>query len=154
MKSSRCHFGKMRSVGSGRRHSSAPLLIGVWSLPVLLRALVRARRAEPGLQSLERAHGAGHALAVADAALAAHLDLKDRLAARVVFDDGHVPELKAPRFVGPQAGVGREQHVVVKLFGFPFVARLLRLVRAFSRGLVELLVFLGGEPRPVRDFRG
>jgi hypothetical protein len=38
------------------------------------------------------------------------------LAAGFVFDDGHVPKLQAPRFVRPQAGVGREQNIVVKLF--------------------------------------
>ena len=88
--------------------------------PLLAPALfVCARRTEPGFQPLERAHGAAHALAVADAALAAHLDLKDRLAAPLVLDDCHVPELKAPRFIGPQAGVGREQNVIVKLFAIP-----------------------------------
>ncbi len=122
------------------------------SRPCPLRS-ARART-ESGFQSLKRAHSAAHALAVADTALAAHLDFKDRLTARVVFNDCHVPELKAPRFIGPEAGVGREQHVIVKLFAFPFEARLLGLMRAFSRGLVELLVFLGREPRPVRDFRG
>ena len=84
----------------------------------------------------------------------AHLDLKDRLPACLVVDDCHVPELKAPCFVRPQSGIGGEQHIVVKLFRFPFEARLFRLVRALSCGLVELLVFLGREPRAVRDFRG
>src|ERR1019366_10045242 len=116
---------------------------GVWSLPVPA-LFVRVCRAESHFQSLKGAHSAGRALAVADTALAAHLDLKDRLTARVVFYNCHIPKLKAPRFIRPQARVGREQHVVVKLFRFPFEARLLRLVRAFSGGLVELLVFLGG----------
>jgi hypothetical protein len=44
-------------------------------------------------------HGAVHALALADAALAAHLDLKDRLAVRFVFNDCHVPKLKAQRLI-------------------------------------------------------
>ena len=73
--------------------------------------------------------------------------------ARFVFDDCHVPELQAPRLIGPQARVGGEQHVIVKLFAFPFVARQLRLVRALSGGLVKLPVFLRREPRAVRDFR-
>src|SRR5271157_442851 len=139
------------------RLRKAPLfgavVIGVW--PLLAPALfVCARRTKSGFESFERAHSAGHALAVADATLATHLDLKDRLTERVVFDDCHVPELKAPRFIGPEAAVGGEQNVIVKLFAFPFEVRLPGLVRALSRGLVELFVFLGREPRPVRNFRG
>jgi hypothetical protein len=105
--------------------------------------------AESGLQSLERAHGAAHALAIADTALAAHLDLKDRLTAGLVFTDCHIPELKPPGFIRTEARVCREQHVIVKLFGFPFVPLLLRLMRALSCGFAELLIFLGREPRPV-----
>src|SRR6266849_1678335 len=115
LKSSRCHFGKMRSVGSGRRNFSDPFVVDFAPFPSLGCA-VCAYRTESGLQSLERAHGAAHALAVADTALAAHLDLKDGLPARVVFNDCHVPELKAPCFIRPKAGVGREHDVVVKLF--------------------------------------
>src|SRR6266851_8139166 len=77
LKSSRCHFGKMRSVGSGRRNFSDPFVVDFAPFPSLGCA-VCAYRTESGLQSLERAHGAAHALAVADTALAAHLDLKDR----------------------------------------------------------------------------
>ncbi|HLW71786.1 MAG TPA: hypothetical protein VKS22_14320 [Candidatus Binataceae bacterium] len=97
----------------------------------------------PGLQSLERAHGATHALTVADSALAAHLDLKDGLAARVVFDDCDVPELKAPRFIGSKAGVGGEKNIVVKLFRFPFVARRPRLLRTLAGGFVSFLYSSG-----------
>src|SRR5712692_1001096 len=105
----------MRSVGSGRRNFSDPFVVDFAPFPSLGCA-VCAYVTESGLQSLERAHGAAHALAVADAALAAHLDLKNRLPARVVFNDFHVPELKAPRFIRTKAGVGCEQNVVVKLF--------------------------------------
>src|SRR5712691_5159750 len=135
-----CRFWKTQFSGPVRR--------GFWSV------LVLACRTESGLQSLERAHGAAHALAVAYTALAAHLDLKDGLPARVVFNDCHVPELKAPCFIRPKAGVGREQDVVVKLFRLPFVARHLRLVRALSCRFVELFVLLGREPGSVRDFCG
>ena len=77
--------------------------------------LFRGPRNVARLQPLERAHGAGHALAVADAALAAHLDLQDRFSAGIVLDDGHVPELQARRFIRPQAGIGHEQDEVMKL---------------------------------------
>jgi len=130
-----------------------PVVHDLRSLPFFVR-FVRARGTEPGLQPLEGADSAAHTLAVADPPLPAHLDLKNRLTARVVFNDCHIPELKAPRFVRPQACVGREQHIIVKLFAFPFEARQLGLVRAFSCSLVELFVFLGREPRPVRNFRG
>src|SRR6267378_6217256 len=105
-----------------------PVLDGVWSLSV--RARVRAcfigsRGTESGLQSLERAHGAAHALAIADTPLAAHSDLKDRLTAGLVFNDCHIPDLKPPGFIRTEARVCREQHVIVKLFGFPLVALLL-----------------------------
>ena len=153
MKSSRCHFGKIRSVGCGRPIVRTRCYWGLAAF-VAPALFVCARRTKSRFQPLERAHGAGHALAVADAALAAHLDLKDRLTGRVVLDDRHVAELKAAGFIGPQAGVGHEQHVIVKLFALPFVARLSGLVRALSRGLVELFVFFGRKPRPVRDFRG
>ena len=39
---------------------------------------------------------------------------------RAVLNDGDVPELKTPRFIGPKAGVGCEQNVIVKLFRFQF----------------------------------
>jgi hypothetical protein len=155
LKSSRCHFGKMRSVGCGR----APFFgAGQHGVPrTFLWAPARHKRAPggAGLRSpLEGTHSTAHALAIADPALSAHFDLQDRLTAGLVVNDGDVPELKSPRFVGPQAGIGREQHIIVKLFRFPFEARLLRLMRALSCRFVELFVFLGGEPRPVRDFRG
>ncbi len=63
----------MRSVGSGRRNFSDPFVVDFAPFPSL-----GAPCAQSGLQSLERAHGAAHALAVADTALATHLDLKDR----------------------------------------------------------------------------
>jgi hypothetical protein len=101
--------------------------------PALPALVVCARRTEPHFQWLEGPHSAGHALAVADTALAAHFDLKDGLTAGFVFDDGHVPKLKAAGFIGPQAGVGREQNIVVKLFRFPLEARLLGFMRALER---------------------
>ena len=138
------------------------VLVGIWCAPSPAplsrvvawrgRIVIGARRPEPGLQSLERAHGARHALAVADTALAAHFNFKDGLVAGVVLDDGRVPELQAAGLVRPQAGIGREKDKVVKLFRFPFVAVVPGLVRAFSGGLIELLVFLGRKPRPVLDF--
>src|SRR5208337_2744958 len=60
------------------RLRKAPLfgavVIGVW--PLLAPALfVCARRTKSGFESLEGAHSAGHALAVADTTLATRLDL-------------------------------------------------------------------------------
>src|ERR1019366_10740246 len=119
---------------------------------ILVMRFISTGRTEPGLQPFERTHGSGHALAVADTSLAANLDLKDRLPAGLVFDDCYVPKLQAPGFVRAESRVGGEQHIVVKLFAFPFEARLFRLVCALSCRLVKLLVFLRREPRAVRDF--
>src|SRR6266849_4711486 len=145
-------FRKDEVRGKRKAQFLGAVLGGFWSVPVL-GCGVHVYATESGLQSLERAYGAAHALAVADTAFAAHLDLKDRLSARVVFNDCDVPELKAPRFIGPKAGVGCEKNIVVKLFRFPCVARRLRLLRALAGGFVELFVFLRGEPGAVRDFR-
>jgi hypothetical protein len=62
--------------------------------------------------------------------LAAHFDRKDCRTAGLAVDDGHIPEWKPPGFIRTEARVCREQPVVVKLFGFPLVARRLRLLRA------------------------
>ncbi|MGH9771276.1 MAG: hypothetical protein ACRD4Q_06220, partial [Candidatus Acidiferrales bacterium] len=104
-------------------------------------------------QPLERTHSAGHALAIIHPPLPAYFNFKDGLVAPFVLDDGHVAELQAPRFIRTQAGVGGEQDVVVKLFRFLFVTRILGLVRAASCCFVKFFVFLRGEPCPVRDFR-
>ena len=116
--------------------------------------LVDPQRPGAALQPLERPDGAGHAFAIADAALAPHLDFKDCFSGGVVIDDGHIAELQPPGLVRPEAGIHGEQHVVVELLAFPFEAVLFRLVRALARRLVELLVFFGRKPRPVRNLGG
>jgi hypothetical protein len=75
-------------------------------------------------QALVGPHGARHALAIADAALAAHLDLKDALTGRLVFHDRDVAVLKIVRhgLVGPKTRVGHEQHVIVNLLRVPRMA--------------------------------
>jgi hypothetical protein len=87
----------------------------------------------------QRAHRAGHAFAIADAALAAHFNLQDRLAEILAVNDRDITEFKAPRLVGPQAGIDREQHIVVKLLRFPLEALLLRLVRALLCAILLLV---------------
>ncbi len=94
---------------------------------------------------------AGHAHAVADTALAANLDLQDFVAAPIVRYDLHVAVLKISGLVRPHAGIGHEQHIVVKLLGMPLVAGMKRLARPLARGLVELLVLLVAEPGAVSD---
>ena len=93
---------------------------------------------------------ARHALAKADAALAAHFDLKDALARVPVLHDGHVAVLEVVRLVGTKAGVGHEQDVVVDLLSVPFEPRG-RVLRVVARCRVELLVLCRAEPRPVND---
>ena len=115
---------------------------------------INARRAKPASKSLKRPHCTGHAFAVSDAALSAYFNLQDRLVQILVVNDRDIPKLKAPGLVGPQSGIDCQEHIVVKLFRFPFEAPLLRLLRSLSRRFVEFLVFFGGEPRPVGDFGG
>jgi hypothetical protein len=67
-------------------------------------------------QPLERPDGPAGALAIADAALAANLDLKDGFIAALIRDDLHIAIFKAVRLIRPQARIGHEQDVVVKLF--------------------------------------
>src|ERR1017187_3076953 len=125
---------------------------GVEELPVgLWENQVGRLRLVPLDQPLERPDGSAGALAIADAALAAHLDFKDGFVAALIIDDLHVAVFKVVRFVRTQAGVGHEQDIVVKLFGFPFVAGIFRGVSPAPGGFVELLVFLRGEPSTVRD---
>lgn len=64
-------------------------------------------------------------LAVADPALAAHVDLKDRLASCLILDDLNVAELKPKRLVGAQPRVRHEEDEVVQLLARPFPSRLL-----------------------------
>ena len=83
------------------------------------RAVALSGSRPAGQQTLIRPHGARHAFAIADAALAAHFDFQNPLAGRVVLDDLHVAVLKVLGFVGPKAGVCHEQDEVVNLFGVP-----------------------------------
>ena len=98
---------------------------------------INARRAEPASKSLKGPHCTGHTLAISDAALSAHFNLQDRLAQILVVNDRDIPELKAPCLVGPQSGIDCKEHIVVKLFRFPFEALFFRLLRALSCRFVE-----------------
>jgi hypothetical protein len=63
------------------------------------------------------------------AALAAHFNLWDCLAQILIVNDRDVAELQTPGLVRPQPSIDCEEHIVVKLVLFPFVAFLPRLVR-------------------------
>jgi len=67
-------------------------------------------------QPLERPDGPAGALAIADAAFAADLDLKDGFIARGIIDDLHIAIFKTVRLVRSQPGICHEQDIVVKLF--------------------------------------
>jgi hypothetical protein len=66
-------------------------------------------------QPLERPYCPAGAFAIADAAFAADLDLKDGFIARVVVHDLHIAILKAVCLVRSQAGISHEQDKIVKL---------------------------------------
>jgi hypothetical protein len=85
-------------------------------------------------------HSSRRALAIANTAFSTYFDLKDGLAAALVFDHRDIPKLKAHCLVWAKASIGGEQNIVVKLFCFPTKAGLLGIMRAFSRRLVKLLV--------------
>jgi hypothetical protein len=85
-------------------------------------------------------HGTCCALAVANASLSTYLDLKDGLAAPLVFGDRDIAELKTPRLVGAEPGVSGEQNIIVKLFRFPTKTGLFGVLGAFPRCLIKLLV--------------
>jgi hypothetical protein len=95
---------------------------------------VGRRRVVPFDKPLERPDSPAHALAIAGATFAAHLDLKDRLLDRLILDNLHVAIFEAVRLVRPQARIGHEQHVVVKLFRLPIVAGIFRVGRPRARG--------------------
>jgi hypothetical protein len=106
-----------------------------------------------GLQPLERMHGTRRALAIANASLSTYFDLKDGLAAALVFDHRDIAKLKTHCLVGTEAGIGGEQNIIVKLFRFPTKTGLLGIMRAFSRRLVKLLVLFRREPCSMRNLR-
>src|ERR1039458_4752347 len=114
----------------------------VEELPVGLRKNRIGRlRLVPLDQPLKRLYGSAGALAIADAAFAANLDLKDGFMAALILDDLHIAIFKLVRLVRPQAGIGHEQDIVVKLFRFPFVAGIFRSVSPAPGGFIELLAF-------------
>ncbi len=107
----------------------------------------------PGFETAEGQDGTGHALAVAGAAFAADLYLKNGLAAVAVFHDFYVAKFKPVGLVGTQAGVTHEQHVVVHLLAFPIPTSAIvrRFFRALAGGEIEGSIFSGREPRAMRD---
>lgn len=74
------------------------------------------------------------ALAVANTSLATYFDLKDGLAAALVFGHRDIAELKTPRLVGAESGVGGEQNIIVKLLRLPTKTGLLWTVYLRIRG--------------------
>ena len=58
------------------------------------------RRAKPASKSLKGPHGAGHTLAIPDAALSAYFNFQDRLAQIFVVYHCDTPELKPLGLVG------------------------------------------------------
>jgi hypothetical protein len=83
-------------------------------------------------------HGTCCALAITNTSLSTYFDLKDCLAAPLVFGHRDIAELKTPRLVGAESGVGGEQYIIVKLFCFPTKTGLLRVLGALSRCLIKL----------------
>ena len=71
---------------------------------------------------------------------------------RIVIDDADVTVFESGGLVRPDPRVGHEEHIVVKLFGLPYVAVPLWLLRTASGRRVQLLVFFGRKPCTVRDF--
>ena len=79
----------------------------------------RSPRERVDSQSLVGAHGARHALAEADAALAPNLDLKDTFVGRFIDDNLHVAMLQVLGLIRTEACVRHEQYEIVNLFGVP-----------------------------------
>ena len=122
----------------------------------LVAALPLAARLAPdrfgtGKNTPVNAHRTGHALAMANAAFAAHLDFKDFLSCTVIFRDGHIAVFKIERFIGAQAGVRHEKHKVVHLFSVPFIVIVERFLCVSARGFVERFIFLRTEPRAMHN---
>lgn len=141
-------IGRLRVVERNRWRRLAEILATPSPRPAGLGGAAWQRAFE---QAFIGPHRPRHTLAIADAALAADLDLKNLLAHGIVRDDRHVAMLQVFSFVGTQAGIAEEQHKIVQLRGFP-AARLLSWVAGiFPRGLIELLVFLGTEPGTMND---
>src|ERR1700678_729843 len=126
LKSSLCHLGKMRSVGSGVRHSfprtselSDTSLGGTRSL--------NPPRTESASKSLQWTHCTGHTLAISESPFSAHFNLENRLARRLVVNDLYITELKTPCLIRPQPGIAREEDIVMQLLSLPLEAFFLRL---------------------------
>jgi hypothetical protein len=140
LNSSLCHLGKMRSVGSGVRHSS-PSDIRIFGHFGGGTHALNAPRTEPASKSLKWTHCTGHTLAISESAFSAHFNLKDRLAQTLVVNDLDIAELKAPCLIRPQPGIAREEDIIMQLLRLPFEAPSLRLKGAFSSRFTEFLVF-------------
>jgi hypothetical protein len=120
--------------------------LGVKCLAV--RCLLSSGRCQAGAYTRARHRAWSY---TANASLASHLDFQDFLTGAVISRNRHVPVLEVKSFIRPQAGIGHEQHEVINLLGIPFGMRVERLLRVGPRGLIELLIFFGAEPRPMRN---
>lgn len=112
--------------------------------------LVRPRRNQPigwfsalaFFHPLKRAHRPPCAFAVAYPALAPHFNFKNALAAFHVVDDGDIAVFKERRFVGAQAGVSHDQHIIMEILRCPRLP-IGRIARRLARRGVERFVLFG-----------
>lgn len=100
----------------------------------------------------ERIDRIRHALAVADAGLAAHVDDENVFLRGIIVLGFRVPEFEIPRFVRTQAGIRHEQYEGVKVFVFVLPAASGAIVDAFARCLLEGFVFVVIEPGAASAF--
>src|ERR1700728_2041229 len=125
LKSSFCHWGKMRSVGSGVRHSS-PRTSELSDTSLGART-PSTRLGRPASKSLKWTHCIGHTLAISESPFSAHFNLKNCLAQTLVVNALDITELKAPCLIRPQSGIAREEDIIMKLLRLPFETPFLRL---------------------------
>jgi len=75
------------------------------------------------------------------------------VSARVlVIDNRDVPKFKPSGFIGTQASIGHEQHIVVQLGRSPSPIFALGLLSAFARRSIESFIYSSGE-KPCADAR-
>ena len=98
MKSSRCPFGKIRSVGSDMGHWSLGAAEVMDDFSGVFTPSMGAGRS--GFEVAQRASRRRHTLAIPDAALSAYFNFQDRLDQIFVVYNCDIPELKPLGLVG------------------------------------------------------
>ena len=83
-------------------------------------------------QALVGPNSTRHALAKPNASFATHFYFKNGLTRGIVLDDRYVTVLQVFGLIGPEAGIGEEQDVVVNLLGIPLVVVMEGLTRVAS----------------------